>query len=798
MRIPFRWLQEYVKLDVSPEEACGYLIMLGFSDAEVLPNEWDCLDNFVVGRAAKVDQHPGDPHLKVVEVNVGFATLKSVCGAPNVATGDLYPVAMPGAKLAGGQAVSASEIGGVDSECVLCSGWEAWLDDTKDALLELDPEIAPGTNLREALGLDEAVIEIEVTPNRGDCLGLIGIARELAAYFGKELMIPEPSFLENGSAVGDLISVEIKDTEGCPRYGAIALEDVEVRGSRADIKARLRLAGLRPINNVVDATNLVLFETGHPLHAFDLDELAGSKIIVRLAETGENIAAIDGNKYTLNNQDLVIADRDRPVALAGIIGGENSEVKATTTRVLIEGAFFDRSCIWRTSKRLGIASEAAYRFARTADVGAILYVLARTAALIQADCKCKVSRGMADVYPDPVPPVHVFASPKRINRLLGTSIPEQEVCDYLERLGFLVSPGKDLEVIVPTRRRDVECEADIAEEVARLYGYDRIDERTSRSCESYGMFPREATITRWAREVLNGMGLTEAVTDAMVGPESLRPFGISPEDLVSIRNPVGVQNSVLRASLIPGLVDVLMTNERRGQDAIAVFELGPAYLRTDSGFGESRLLSIGLSGFSQTRSWYAKPREFDFYDLKGIVEGLAKALGVALDFGASEHPILHTGRRASIAMVKGDDRIPVGHLGEIVAPVRDAVGSRRRLYVAEIEFDPLIDPASSRRRYEGLNRYPAVKRDIAIVVPKEIMDSQIRGVILSEGGALVESVEVFDVYEGEQIPPGTKSLAYAIVFRSPSRTLTEADVDQLQKTIEERITSEFGGKIRMK
>jgi phenylalanyl-tRNA synthetase beta chain len=798
MRIPFRWLQEFVKLDVSPEEACDYLIMLGFSDAEVLPNEWECLDDFVVGRAAKVSEHPRDPHLKVVDVNVGFAGMTSVCGAPNVAEGLLYPVAMPGAKLASGQTVSAAEVAGVSSECVLCSSWEAWLDDIRDELLELGSEIAPGTKLIEALGLDEPVIEVEVTPNRGDCLGLIGIARELAAYFGKELMIPEPSYSENGSPIGDLASVEIVDTEGCPRYGAIALEDVQVRGSRADVRGRLRLAGLRPINNVVDATNLVLFETGHPLHAFDLDQLAGSKIIVRRAEAGENITAIDGNKYNLREEDLVIADRDRPVAIAGVIGGANSEVTASTERVLIEGAYFDRSCIWRTSKRLGIDSEAAYRFARVVDVGAVLYVLARTAAIIQKDNRCKVSRRMIDMYPDPLTPTHIHASPKRINRLLGTSIPEQEICDYLERLGFLVSPGKDLEVIVPSRRRDVESEADIAEEVARLYGYDRIAETTGRSCQSYGVLPFKTRITGLVERALTGMGLSEAVTDAMVGPGSLGPFGVSPESLVEIRNPVGVQNSLLRASLIPGIVAVLMTNERRGQDEIAFFELGPVYYPKAPDFGESRMLAIGLSGLSQRRSWYAKPREFDFYDIKGIIEGLGDAMGLSLIFGLSEHEFFHPGRRASVSITDEGGSLLVGHLGEIAASISEAVGSRRRLYVAELAFDPMVEKVSRQRRYQGSRRYPGVKRDIAVVVPEDIVDFRIRQVILEEGGSLVESVDVFDVYQGEQIPEGTKSLAYRIVFRSPSRTLTEAEIDEIQKKIEARLTGEFDGRIRMK
>ncbi|MFH1314652.1 MAG: phenylalanine--tRNA ligase subunit beta [Candidatus Eisenbacteria bacterium] len=798
MRLPYGWLQEFVKLDVTPEEVCAYLIMLGFADAEVIANEWDCLDNFIVGRATKVGKHPDQPHLKIVEVNVGYTSLTSVCGAPNVDEGVLYAIAMPGARLGSGRTVDAAPIAGVNSECVLCSGWEAWLDDSKDELLAIDSEVAPGIKLIEALGLDEPVIELEVTPNRSDCLGLIGIARELAAVFGKELIIPEPGLSEDGSPIADLATVEVVDTEACPRYGAIALEDVEVRGSSAEVRARLRLAGLRPISNVVDTTNMVLFETGHPLHAFDLDKLAGAGIVVRRAGSGEKIVALDANEYELSPDDLVIADKEKPIAIAGVIGGRNSEVGALTKRVLIEGAFFDPPSIWKTSKRLGIQTEASYRFARTVDIGAVLYVLARTAALIQQNTKCHVSRGMIDVYPEPVAPRHLFVNPKRINRLLGTSVPEQEICDYLERLGFLVSPGKDLEVVVPTRRCDVEFEADIAEEVARLYGYDRIEGTTTTTCQTYGKLPLEAQIAGLARNTLTGMGLTEIVSDAMAGPASMDLYNIPAETLVEIRNPVGIQNSILRGSLVPGIVTALVKNERFGQEVVALFELGRVYFKKGGEFGEALRLTIGLSGATQPRAWYAEARGFDFYDLKGILEALAASFDLELSFTDGGYDFLHPGRRAVVSLNQGDAGLPIGSMGELAAPVSDATGARRLIYVAEIDFEHLIAPASRPRKYQDIQKYPAVKRDIAVIVPQSVVDSKIRAVILAEGGSLVESVETFDIYEGEQIPEGTKSLAYGIVFRSPARTLTEQEIDGLQKRMEERLFSEFGGKIRMK
>jgi phenylalanyl-tRNA synthetase beta chain len=798
MRLPYGWLQEFVKLDVTPEEACDYLIMLGFADAKVIPNEWDCLDNFIVGRATRVSGHPSDPHLKVVEVNVGYTNLTSVCGAPVISEGVLYAVAMPGARLGSGRTVDAAEVSGVNSECVLCSSWETWLDDSKDELFAIDMEVAPGIRLIEALRLDEPVIELEVTPNRGDCLGLIGIARELAAVFGKELIIPEPSLSEDGSPIGRLVTVEVADSDACPRYGAIALEDVKVRGSRAETRARLRLAGLRPISNIVDATNTVLIETGHPLHAFDMDKISGGGIVVRRAKGGEKIVGLDGAEYKLTADDLVIADKEKPVAIAGIIGGENSEVGAGTKRVLLEGAFFDPPSIWRTSKRLGITTEASLRFARTVDVGAILYVLARTAASIQKSTKCRVARGMVDVYPNPVAPRHVLANPKRINRLLGTSIPEQEICDYLERLGFLVSPGKDLEVVVPTRRSDVESEADIAEEVARLYGYDRIGTTTTMTCQAYGKIPPETQLATLARNTLTGMGLTEIVSDAMSGPRGLEPYGLPMDTMVEIRNPVGVENSILRCSLIPGLVGALRKNERIGREEVALFELGKVYAKKGADFDESYRLAIGLSGTRQPRAWYAGARGFDFYDIKGILEAVAASLDLEFGFEAGGYDFLHAGRKAAVSLRQGDGAIPIGCLGELGQAVSDAVGTRRRIYVAEIDFQTLIRPALKPRKYREIQKFPAVKRDIAVVVPQSVVDSSIRKVILAEGGSLVESVETFDIYEGEQIPEGTKSLAYGIVFRSPSKTLTEEEIDGLQKRMEKRLASEFGGRIRTK
>jgi phenylalanyl-tRNA synthetase beta chain len=637
---------------------------------------------------------------------------------------------------------------------------------------------------------------MEVTPNRGDCLGLIGIARELAAVFGKELNIPEPGTPADGRPVGEAASVEIHDPEACPRYGATVLEGVTIKGSPAETRARLRLAGLRPINNVVDATNLVLFETGHPLHAFDLDRLAGQRIIVRRAAAGEAIRAIDEKRYDLTPEDLVIADAERPVAIAGVIGGGNSEVTGATKRVLVEGAFFNRSFVWKTSKRLGIDSEAAYRFARGVDVGAVLYVLARTASIIHEQTGCTALQGLIDIYPKPKPAVRVYANPKRINKLLGTSIPEQEILDYLERLGFLVSPGKDLEVLVPTRRGDVECEADLAEEVARMHGYDRIEAVTSRNCESYAIYPPDMELLRRVRERLAGIGLMEAVSDAMLGPETLGAFGLAADQAVEIRNPVGVQNSILRPSLMPGMVKALVGNERQGQDEVGFFEIGKTYFRRNGEFGERNHLALGLSGVRQGRVWYAETRDVDFYDLKGILESVAAFLGVRLAFRPSHRSTLHAGRSAEVGLAEDAGTGAIGYLGEVARGISEDAGSRRRLYVAEVDFDRLVRPAAYTRKFTGLQKYPAVKRDLAVVVAKEVVESRVRDVIMACGGSLIEAIEVFDVYEGENIPAGAKSLAYGIVFRDSSRTLTEAEVDDLQRKIEKGLSQELGGTIR--
>ncbi len=793
MRIPFGWLQNFVKLDISPQEACEQLIMLGFSDAEVIPNEWDCLDNFVVGRATKVESHPGDDHLKIVDVNLGYTTLKSVCGAPNVVTGGAYAVALPGAKLGSGQTVSRAEISGVVSECVLCSGWEAWLDDSRDSLLELDKDLVPGTRLIEALGLDEPVIEVEVTPNRGDCLGLVGIARELAAVFGKELIIPEPAPKYGSKRIEDLVDVEIHDEDACPRYGAMVLEKVSVRPSRATLRAQLRLAGLRAVNNVVDAANLVMFETGHPLHAFDLDKIEEAHVIVRRAAEGEKIVGIDGAQYSLGPEDLVIADPSKPIAIAGVIGGENSEVTSTTRRILIEGAFFKKSVIWRMSKRLAIDSEAAYRFARGVDIEAIPYVLAQAAELIQDETSCDVCRGRIDVYPGQRPPRYVTARPKRINRLLGTAIPDQEICDYLERLGFGVSPGRDLEVAVPTRRGDVESEVDIAEEVARLYGYDRIRAAEERACSAHGKVSSSLATQSRLRTLLAGMGLTEVVTDSMVSPEVLNLFGMLPSQAVDIRNPVGVGASVLRTGLVPGIVEVLVKNEHRGEESIAVFEIGKIYDRNNANFCEKYRVGLGLSGLNEPRIWCCNARQFDFFDLKGMVEALLRQFGLEAAFVPGGPEFLHLGRKALLRGIEGNE---LGFVGEILPDLCGRYGSRRRLYVAELEFEPFLESISVISKVSERPKYPGVKRDIAVIVSKTVLDSDVRRIILEEGGDLVESLETFDVYEGKPVPENHKSLAYAIVFRDRSRTLKEVEVDEIQKRIEKRINEELKGTLR--
>lgn len=798
MRVPFGWLREFVKIDVTPEELSEALIMLGFSDAEVIPNEWGVLESFVVGRVGKVTAHPSDGHLKVVTVNVGYADLVSVCGAPVIEEGKLYAVALPGAKLGTGRAVDAAKVGGILSQCVLCSGKEAWIDESKDELLQVDDDITPGADLAEALGLLDPVIQLEVTPNRGDWLGMVGIAREIAAIFGKDLLIPEPGLHENGTNIGDLVSVEVADTGGCPRYGALVCEEVVVKGSSARARARLRLAGMRPINNIVDATNLVLLETGHPLHAFDLDKIAGRRIVVRRAAAGEKIVAIDGNQYDLCESDLVIADSSKPVAVAGVIGGQGSEVTESTKRILIEGAFFDHCSVWKTAKRLGLVTEASYRFERGVDLGAVPYVLARAGSLIQPDTKCRVGRGRIDIYPRPVRDRRFFVSPKRINRLLGTSIPEQEICDYLESLGFTVAPGKDLEVIVPARRSDVECEADIAEDVARLYGYDRIGEKTTLTSQIYARLPQAMRRTREMKHILEGMGVFEIVTDSMVGPGDLEAFNLDSDARLDIRNPIGVQTSCLRPSLIPGVVKVLANNEFNGQEGTAVFEMGKVFLKSPDEPREPYRLAIGLSGAKQSRSWYSKAVEFDFYDLKGIVETLGDLAGVRIEARESDRRTFHPGRRMELVLAQDGVEKSLGWLGEILPSITEGLGSKRRAYAAEIDLAPLVESAARVARFEEIPRHPAVKRDTAVVVSESVRESDVRKAILAAAGELMETVEVFDLYRGEQIPKGTKSLAYGMIFRSESRTLKEEEVDSIQRRIEERLSQEFGAKIRDK
>lgn len=796
MRVPYRWLQDFVKIDVPPEELCGQLIMLGFADAEVLPNEWEMLDSFVAGRVTKVEPHPEVSGLKIVDVNVGFAEHKSVCGAPNVEEGRVYPVALPGARLGSGVVVEQAKISDVMSECILCSGWEAWIDDSREELMELDQTVAPGTNLIEVLGLDEPVIEIEVTPNRPDCLGLIGIARELAAVYGKELLIPEPALGEEDAEHTSLARIEILDVEGCPRYGAVICDGVAVKRSPANVRARLRLAGLRPINNVVDATNTVLFETGHPLHAFDLAKVEGQTVVVRRGLKGEKITAIDGNEYVLTEDDVVIADIEKPIAIAGVIGGQNSEVDFDTTQILLEGAFFDHARVRHTSKRLGLSTEASYRFERGVDVGAVLYVLARAASLIRGKNKCPFYAGRIDVYPNPQPPRHVFADPKRINRLLGTSIPEQEMCDYLERLGFLVSPGKELEVVVPTRRTDVEGEADIAEEILRLYGYDRISERTSLSTQAYGRIEGALSTIGRIEQALTGMGFTEILTDSMVGPTVLEKFRLPTEAALKVRNPLGIETSFMRPSLVPGLTEVLAKNLNRGRDGVAVFEIGKVFSAGGDGSGERYALAIGMCGLSQDRSWHCAPRDADFYDVKGALESLAWLLRVNLRFEPADEASLHPSRRASIAVEGAGEWMRVGYVGELNPAVAEEMDLMRKVFVAEVDLDALLERMPAGLRYEKTPRFPALKRDIAVIVPEGVPEADVRSAVIAEGGSLLKRVDLFDVYRGEQIPEGTVSLAYSIVFQSEERTLQEDEVSGLQKKIEDTIANRFGGRLR--
>ncbi len=798
MLVPLKWLKSYVNIDdLNIQDLQDGFVMSG-SNIEEVKKLGKEIDKVVVGKILEIQKHQNADKLLVTKVDVGNGEiLQIVTGAQNIKEGQYVPIVLDGGKLPGGITIKKGKLRGEESYGMMCSVQELGIPDNvvptyqKDGIYILDKEYPLGSDIRDVLGWDDYVIEFEITPNRSDCLSMLGIAREAGAVFKKDLNYPKIEIQEKHRDVKDYASVEVDNTQNCRRYVAKVITDVNIQSSPQWMQTRLMQAGVRPINNIVDVTNYVMLELGQPLHAFDLSHLEGNQIIVRNAHKNEAFTTLDEVERKLDETMLMICDAQKPVALAGIMGGQNSEVTETTKTILLESANFNGDSVRVTSKKLGLRTEASARFEKGIDPNIVLVAANRACQLIEELGAGRIVEGAIDVYPSLRHKKTISMRPQRINDLLGTNISAEEMAEILTRLE-MKSEKKENELIVtvPTFRLDIVEEVDFVEEIARLYGYDQLG-MTLPKGNSQGAKTNGQIIEDYAKNILNGLGINEILTYSFVGPKSLDMINISEESflrrVVKLQNPLGEENSIMRTTLIPNMMEVLARNYHRNVEKVKAFELGRVFIPksipiTDLPI-EKKMLVLGIYG-----------ENMDFYMLKGVLEELFNKLGISDCEYMPErnNPVFHPGRCANI--IWGNHIL--GVLGETHPDVTENYDLDTRLYVAEIDFNILMQITRLDKNYKPLPKYPAITRDIALVVKDEIYVNQIEDIIKKNGKDILQKIELFDVYKGKQVLPGYKSIAYSLTYRAQDRTLTDDEVSRIHGNIIEALEQNLDAHLR--
>ncbi|BDG06803.1 phenylalanine--tRNA ligase subunit beta [Anaeromyxobacter oryzae] len=804
MRISLKWLSEYVDLP-SPEEVARKLTAVGL-EVEAIERTGQGLGGVVAARIVASEKHPNAEKLSVTRVDAGGAEpLQVVCGAKNYAVGNVVPLATVGTTLPGGTKIEKAKLRGTESFGMLCSARELGLAEDASGLLILPKDVKPGTPIAQALGLEDVLLEVNVTPNRPDCLSHVGIAREVAAILGQRVRMPAPRIAEQGGPASDAVKVRIEAPDKCARYAARVVEGVKIGPSPAWLARRLEACGVRSISNVVDATNYVLLELGHPLHAFDLDKVAGREIVVRTARPGEKLTTLDGKERALEPDDLLIADRDRGSALAGVMGGGDSEISAGTTRVLLESAWFQPSTIRRTSRRQGLKTEASYRFERGADPGMVIPAVDRCAALIAELAGGTVRPGIVDAHPRAVEAPEVRLRWRRPTELLGMDVAREDARRILVGLGF-EEKGSDAEGAtfrVPSWRVDVSIEEDLVEEIVRTKGYDAIPETLPANAVETPAEPVDAQVIARCRAALEGSGFSEAVNFSFVAARELEPFdnhvhtgdGSGRALGIALKNPISADLAVMRTSLVPSLLRNAAHNRRQRVDDLRLYEIARGYWPNpqpkDAPSSESLHVAGVLLGRRSPVGWAAPGDAVDFYDAKAAVVALLEELGLGgARFDAPGGSWLHP--RTSAAVRLGEDLL--GDVGELHPRVAAAFDLPRGVLAFELHLDALVRAATLVPRYGPIPRMPAVLRDLAVVVDEAVTAASVEALVRQE--PLVEAVTLFDVYRGAPLPAGKKNLALAISYRAPDRTLTDAEAEDAHARIVKRLAAGVGAELR--
>ena len=792
MNTPLSWIRAYVpELECTDQEYIDAMTLSG-TKVENFERLDENLDKIVIGQIVKIEKHPDAEKLVVCQVNIGSETIQIVTGAKNVFEGAKVPVVLDGGRVAtdhdgnkvpGGTKIKKGKLRGVESFGMMCSIQE--LGSSKDYYPEaaedgiyIFPETAEvGKSAVEALGLNDTVVEYEITSNRVDCFGILGIAREAAATFRKPFIKPEVKKTGNSENANDYISVEIKNPELCKRYCGRVVKNVKIGPSPEWMQRRLANCGIRPINNLVDITNYVMEEFGQPMHAYDLNTIAGKKIVVRTAENGESFQTLDGQERKLDENILMICDAEKPVGIAGIMGGENSKITDDVKDILFEAACFDGTNIRLSAKRLGLRTDASGKFEKGLDPNNAEDAINRACALIEELGVGEVVGGMVDVYPEKKVEKRLPFLPEKYNKLSGTDVSADDMLSYFERLEIVYDKDKN-ELIIPTFRQDLECDADMAEEVARFFGYDNIPVSLPSGEATTGKKSFKMRIEDVARETAEFCGFSQGMTYSFESPKVfdklLIPQDSKLRDAVTIMNPLGEDFSIMRTVSLNGMLTSLSTNYNRRNKSAKLYELGNVYrpkaLPVTELPDERMMFTLGMYG------------DGDFFNMKGVIEEFFEKIGMKqkTEYDPNQKKtFLHPGRQADIIY---DGEI-MGYLGEVHPEVLDNYNIGEKAYIAVLDIMKVVEKATFDRKYEGIAKYPAVTRDLSMVMRKDILVGDIEKVFEKRGGKLLESMTLFDVYEGAQIQMGYKSVAYSLAFRAKDRTLEDKDITPIMEKI---------------
>lgn len=806
MEISYNWLKELVDVPATPEELGDKVSRTGIEVPGIVYPDAG-LKNILVGKVLSVKKHPDSDHLRITMVDVGEDEPRQiVCGAPNVAAGQTVIVAMPGARIKDNVKIKKGKIRGEISNGMLCALQEIGFSDSiapkkySDGIYVFADELKPGTDALAALGMHDAILDFDITPNRADTLGMRGAAWEVGATYGNKPHFDDKPVVEGDTDVNSLLSVSVDDKEDAPSYNLRVVQNVKIQESPLWMQKRLWAAGIRPLNNIVDITNYIMIYFGQPMHAFDYDKVAGHKVTVRRAHAGENLTTLDGNDHELVRDDIVIADSDKAIALAGVMGGLNSEITEDTTSVVFESAFFNHRNIRKTAQRYNLRSQASIRFERGIDQSSIGLALDTAAQLATELGGAEVAKGVLTATSVSGAPTVIDIKLSRINHVLGTALTAAEVSELFDRLGFATTAKEDgdttFTVSVPARRWDISIVPDLIEEIARLYGYDNLPSTLPESTLTIGTLTPVQKRIRRSRTLLEGAGLDQAMTYALRGPHDNEHFGLEQSARTGLAMPMTVDHQDLRQNMVMGLLDAVRYNVKRGEVDVALYEQGRTFIRQADKKrpAEHEYLAGVLTGNLVPSNWQHGAKKVDFFTVKGIVEELLNDFNLSADvtFAATDlDSAMHPGQSASI-YVAGQR---VGLLGRL-HPAYEAANDLPETYVFELNLEPLFVAERGDKTAVPAPKFPGMSRDIAILISDQVTNDEIVNVIKAVGGKYLQSVTLFDVYTGNKLPAHTKSLAYSLSYLNKEATLTEDTVEAAFGDVKEALQTKLNAQIR--